>query len=737
MLATCMGVELLKLTDYMVKTISVEELPLPSSVKKVLLDEGIVTLTPPQAQAIASGLLEGENIVVVAPTASGKTLIAELALVNTFLRGLKGVYTLPLKALASEKYLELRRWNRIGLKVGISTGDYESTGEELGKYDVIVTTYERMDSLLRQKPSWLEDVGVIVIDELHYIGDAERGPIIEMIAARSLRRGYQLVGLSATIGNPGELASWLKARLVVSTWRPVKLVEGGFDRKEYKIYFSDGRVEDVKLFMGNPFIDIALTSAEKGYQVLAFIHNRRLVEDYAKRTSEYLKRRLSLDDERKLRVLAEKILDEVTIRSEAEKVASIVEGGVAYHHAGLSSKTRSIIEEAFRHRLLKIIYATPTLSAGVNLPARRVLVSVKRYEPRLHRMARIKVLEYKQMAGRAGRPQYDEVGEAIVVDERSINDAYRHYIKRSPEPIYSALNNERSLRIYTLALIASGEVSTIDELLEVFNETLYAKQRKLHGIKGEIEEIVYELNEWGMLSIIGDLLQATKLGRIVSTTYVDPLTARIVLVDLKTRGYDKLDEKYYLHLAAMTPDFARNRPYITRNDEWLIDEAYEDIGKGVIPKPPDSEAEEEAWLQAYKAMRILYDWIEEKTEDYISLKYGIGSGDLYNMKETMAWITSALSRILEVAGMTTHSRAYLELSKRIEHGVKPELLELVEVKGIGRVRARVLADIGVRRVEDIVRIGAKRLSILRGFGPKIAEEIVRNAKEYLARKNRI
>ncbi len=726
----------MKLMDYTARVIEVADLPLPDRVKKVLWENGIRVLTPPQAQAVSAGLLDGDNVVVAAPTASGKTLIAELALIHKALQGYKGIYTLPLKALASEKYAELKKWSKLGLSIGISTGDYESSGEELRRHDIIVTTYERMDSLLRQKPSWLKDVGVVVIDELHYIGDPERGPIIEMIAARCLRRGYQIVGLSATIGNPGELASWLKAKLVVSSWRPVKLVEGGFDRKEYRIYFDDGRVEDVKIFTGNPFIDIALTSTSNGHQVLAFIHNRRLVEDYARKTSEYLKHMLPSDELRKLRLLAEKILDEVSVRSEAERLASIVEGGVAFHHAGLSSTSRNIIENAFRQRILRIIYATPTLSAGVNLPARRVLVSIKRYEPRIHRMTRIKVLEYKQMAGRAGRPQYDELGEAIVVDERSVRDAFRYYVKRSPEPIYSALNNERSLRIYALALIASNEVSTLNELIEVFKETLYSKQRKgiVHGIVSDIKRIIHELSEWGMLNVEEDYVEATRLGKITSSTYLDPLSARIVLLDLRLKRDERLPDQYYLHLASMTPDFARNRPYISRSDEWLIDNAYEDIGKGIIPKPPDEEEYEEIWLQAYKAMRILHDWIEEKTEDYITMKYGIGSGDLYNMKETMAWITSALARILEVAGLLEHSKAYRELSKRIEHGVKGDLLELVEVKGIGRVRARALADIGIRTVEDLLRVSPKRLVILRGFGPKIVEEILRNAKEYLMKK---
>ncbi len=716
----------------------IEELDVPEKVKQVLRKRGISRLTPPQTLAVRAGVLSGENVVVAAPTASGKTLIAELALIVNALRGYKGIYTLPLKALASEKYSELKEWSSLGLKVGISTGDYESTGEELGAYDIIVTTYEKLDSILRQKPSWLNRVGTVVIDELHYIGDGERGPIIEMIVARCLSRDYQIIGLSATIGNPGELAEWLNAKLVVSNWRPVRLVEGAFDKRGYKIYFADGRVEEVKLFAGNPFIDLVLTSVATGIQVLAFIHNRRLVERYAERAGEHLYRYLDLNEKSKLKLLSERLEDELTSKHEVEKLKPIVEKGIGFHHAGLSHRARRIIEEAFRQRLLKALYATPTLAAGVNLPARRVLVSIKRYEPRLKRTTRIKILEYKQMAGRAGRPQYDDLGEAIIVDEYKAKDAFIRYINRAPEPIRSALNNERAMRIYTLALIASGEASTIDEVVGVFSQTLYYRQEgsysSYHGLRNTVDNVVNDLIEWKMMIEENNELKPTPLGKTVTATYIDPWSARIVILDLSLKRDRKLPEEYYLHLAAMTPDYARSRPYFSKNDEDLEYEAYEDVGKGIIPKPPDEYEAEEIWLQAYKAMRILRDWIDEKHEDYITYRYNIGSGDLYNMKETMAWITSALARILAAVNLDEHSEAYRKLSKRIEHGVKEDLLELVEVKGIGRVRARQLASIGIRSPEQLVVTPKKVLLTLHGFGEKLVDEIYRNAEEYLKKK---
>ncbi|MEM1610548.1 MAG: DEAD/DEAH box helicase, partial [Sulfolobales archaeon] len=145
--------------------VPIELVDLPENIKSRLIKRGYKSLTPPQAEAIRRGLLHGKNLVVSAPTASGKTLIAEIALVNSYLLGGIGIYTCPLKALANEKYLEFKDWEEVlGLRVGISTGDYDRSGDELGSYDIIITTYERLDSILRHRPKWLSRVRVLVID---------------------------------------------------------------------------------------------------------------------------------------------------------------------------------------------------------------------------------------------------------------------------------------------------------------------------------------------------------------------------------------------------------------------------------------------------------------------------------------------------------------------------------------------------------------------------------------------
>ena len=186
---------------------------------------GISKLYPPQAECIEAGLFDRKNILAAIPTASGKTLIAEMAMQKEIADGGKCLYIVPLKALASEKYDD---FSGKGVSVGIATGDPDQKDEYLGRYDIIVATSEKTDSLLRNKAEWLKRVSLLVVDEIHLIGDETRGATLEMVIAKMRYQNpdMQVIGLSATMGNPEELAKWLDAALITSEWRPVDLREG-------------------------------------------------------------------------------------------------------------------------------------------------------------------------------------------------------------------------------------------------------------------------------------------------------------------------------------------------------------------------------------------------------------------------------------------------------------------------------------------------------------------------------
>jgi|SRR3989338_3234855 len=202
-----------------------------------ILDKEIAQLRPAQEKAIKKGLLEGKNILVCTPTASGKTLIAELASIKSIIEGKgKSVYIVPLKALASEKFKDFKRKYSKIARIALSIGDIDSSDPFLSEHDLIITTSEKFDSLIRHHTPWLANVATIIVDEIHLLNDTERGPTLEILITilKQLLKNAQIIGLSATIGNAKELAEWLNADLVVDEWRPVKLHKG---------IYLDGKIE--------------------------------------------------------------------------------------------------------------------------------------------------------------------------------------------------------------------------------------------------------------------------------------------------------------------------------------------------------------------------------------------------------------------------------------------------------------------------------------------------------------
>ncbi len=199
----------------------------------------ITKLNPPQIKAVKAGLLEGKNLLVCTPTGSGKTAIATFAIIKNLNenKGSKAIYLVPLKALASEKYRDYKALlEESGFKAMISTGDLDSRDEWLDKYELLILTIEKMDSLLRHSAPWLSDITTVIIDEIHLLNDPERGPTLEILITilKKLLKNVQIIALSATIGNAEELAEWLNAELVVDDWRPVKLHKG---------IYLDGKIE--------------------------------------------------------------------------------------------------------------------------------------------------------------------------------------------------------------------------------------------------------------------------------------------------------------------------------------------------------------------------------------------------------------------------------------------------------------------------------------------------------------
>ncbi|MDF0591035.1 ATP-dependent DNA helicase [Candidatus Methanocrinis natronophilus] len=676
---------------------------LPGEVLELYKKEGIRELYPPQAEAVERGLLEGKSLLVSVPTAAGKTMLAELAMLKAALSGGRSLYIVPLRALASEKHEAFSRFSDLGVSVGLSSGDMERRDEYLGRNQIVVATSEKADSLIRNGARWIRDLSVLVVDEIHLLDSTDRGPTLEMTMTKllNLNPNIQILGLSATVANAREVASWLNADLVESRWRPVELKEGVIC--DGVLHFPGEKVSIPS--HGDDLIDLIEDTMNQGGQILIFESSRRNAEATASKLAKNVSRR---EKARSLTRLSEKIL--ATGESDtARRLAESVRSGVAFHHAGLLSEQRAIVERGFRSGQIRAIASTPTLAAGLNLPARRVLIrSYKRYQG-ARGMVAIPVMEYRQMAGRAGRPGLDPRGEAFLMakNEAETRDLLEHYVQGEPEEIFSKLAMEPALRTHLLSTMATGFAENADDLKRFISSTFYAHQQDAWHLDATIEKVLSFLIESGMME---EDLRPTPLGELVSRLYIDPLTARIVVDNLRTK--EKITDLTILHLITMTPDM--DTLYVQTSDGWIEEFIHQHYGE-LCPE------ENFDWMmREAKTAALLLDWISEEEEERIADRFRVGPGDIRRVAETAEWLIHSAGRLSEHLDLGATFRIY-QLEKRVHYGAGPDLLSLLDLKGVGRVRARKLHRAGYTSLDKLR--GAKEPDIAEILGPRIAEKV--------------
>ncbi|MBP1449448.1 MAG: DEAD/DEAH box helicase [Thermoproteus sp.] len=700
----------------------VSQLPLPPELRDALKRRGVSTLYPPQEAAVKAGIFEGANVLMSTATASGKTLLAEAAAVRTGLEGKIALFTVPLKALAYEKQLHFSYYGDL-VDVAVSTGEYGSDDDWLHKFDVVVTTYEKLDSLLRHRPSWLGKVGLIVLDEVHYVGDPKRGPVLESIVAKVKYLGLkaQIIASSATVGNPEALARWLGARLVKSDWRPVPLKEGVY--RKGVIRFSDGSVRSVAE-RGDPEVALALDAVEEGGQALVFVHSRSATINTARKIAEAVAasgRRL-IDPEAAVR-LAERVREAAASKLMGRELAEVAARGVAFHNAGLELELRRLVEEGFRAGVIKAVVSTTTLAAGVNLPARRVVIAeVRRYDP-LSGEEEIPVMEYRQMAGRAGRPGLDPYGEAIAVahSEREAEYIMERYIRGDVEPVRSQLFLDVNFKGHLLGVVGSGYANTLEDLVDYLGATLAYSQ--LGGVAAALarqkaEKSLEELAAWGFLEKLGEYYYATELGRLVTRLYVDPEVAAMYIDLLKAmRGSSPLA---YIYIVAKAPDVPKVwRGRFNRKAAAEIAAAFPDL-------PLD---EDDEFRQEVKTVEMLWEWANEADEDALYEKYGVGPGDIRVYADLFEWLGLAAAKLADAVGLPQRASDLARVSYRVVYGVREELLELVlNLRGVGRARARALYNHGYRTLADLAAAFPAELAEVPGIGERLAQSIVEQAR---------
>lgn len=699
----------------------IEELSILPKLKDALVDRGFVELHPPQAIAIPIAL-SGKNLVAAIPTASGKSLIGFIPAMNMVLKTRKKVlYIVPLKALASEKRDDLEKFSHLGFNVVMSSGDLDSDDNKLKDADIIIATSEKADSLIRHGSSLIKSVGLVIADEIHMIHDPGRGPTLEVALTKMIRRtkGLQVIALSATISNSRDLAHWLDAELVTSDWRPIPLREGVYYNNE--ISFDDHSSKDVPNG-GDTIWQLINQTICEGGQCLVFVNMRKSTESLAVKYSDKMKKISSMELSEDEFEMLEGDADSTAI---GKKLATCVRCGIAFHNAGLTYKQRRFVEENFKSGRIKCIVATPTLAAGINLPARRVIVrDTYRFESNSGNVP-ISVMEVKQMCGRAGRPGYDPYGESVLI-AKSYED-YEHlmddYVMHDTERLTSKLGNENTLRSHILGLIATEDASSDDDIVKFMHETFYGNTSQLYGIESVVENVVDFLVEEQMVERMGDKIRILPFGKRISDLYIDPKSA-IILRDAVKKIDDKTDDLVILHAATSTPDVLGLYP--KKSDESRLTKVSLDYdGEFLVdPYEDDEVMMYDYFMSDLKTAVLLYDWINELPEDVMTDSLGIGPGDIRSRVDMTEWILYSMNEIGYIFNPSSTKRIR-PLLTRVRYGVKQELLELVSFRGVGRVRARILFESGIRNQMDVQNIDQAKLASI----PRIGVALAKSMKE--------
>ena len=481
-------------------------------------------------------------------------------------------------------------------------------------------------------------------------------------------------------------------------------------------------------------INVALDTINKGKQALIFVNSKRSAE----KTAEEVGKKVTGVNEA-WSVLSTKVMKVLASpTTQCKRLCGCLLKGVAFHHAGLAAKQRELIEDGFRDGVVKVIASTPTLAAGLDLPAfRAVIRDLKRFGNR--GMAPIPVLEYLQMSGRAGRPNYDTFGESICIakSEAEKEAITEEYINGDPEEIYSKLAVEPVLRTYLLSLIASKFVRSRKQILEFFGKTFWAYQYEDMGKLEEIiERMLQLLEEWEFIKsskddfISADNLdsvtyRATLMGKRVAELYLDPYTANQLVEGIRKTHSIKYGDFSFFQLLCNTLEM---RPLLNvRQKEYdIVEEAIMKYEGTLLGSEPDYFDDEHGdYMKSIKTSLFFMDWVEEKGEDALLEHYGIRPGEIRYKLNSADWLFYAMEELTRLLGFHDLIKVIGRLRFRVKHGIKDELVSLVRLKGIGRVRARKLFRNGIKDVRGLKQIDVGRLGVIlgKGMAEKIKKEL--------------
>lgn len=665
----------------------------------------IKEFNPAQKAVIESGYLEDKsNYIISIPTASGKTVLGILPALKTILNGGKAVYAAPLLSIQNEKVKEFKAFEEHGIKVG----------KHPSNSDLSVMVFESFDALTRFSWNVLREVDTLIIDEFHMIGEYSRGPTLESAITRAkiINPSLRIIALSATLKNIDEIEQWLDGKTVEHDYRPVPLNKEVLDAE----MFNTKNKNDV-------IVKIVEKAIEDNSQALSFVSTRRFTESLATYVAKKIDKKTTKEQKHKFKQVADKLLEVPKKKGSLPtttclKLAEAAEKGVVFHHAGLFNEQKEIIEDEFRNGNILMITATPSLMYGVNLPSKYVVIrDHTRWTS--NGPASIPVFDYEQMSGRAGRPQYDDVGYSYLV-AKTMDEAFdleARYVNGEIELTNSKLiDNKDAIYKQIIAQIASSLSKNLDDLNDFFGKTLYGFQMKNNpsmsmfaqdSLNWELESALEFLLQNGIIRATPEGLKTTDFGNLIAKSNYAVETA--VKIKEYVSTMEKLNPAEMIYALAETPDL----PLISF--------------KGRKSKDPVRDKLSECGLFAVdignpEATAVsLIEWIDERNEYEIENAYNVYSASTRRSAYEASRLVKFAKNTLEVLGNYSNLKDMDYLSARLYYGVKEDIIPLVVgVKRLGRKRARLLMK---TFGDNLSEASEKDLQKVEGIGPQLAGKV--------------
>lgn len=749
---------------------------LPTKVKDLLHNlKGIKSLYDWQETCLNLDCVQQrKNLIYSLPTSGGKTLVAEILILKELLCRKKDcLLILPYVSLVQEK---VRGLASFGLELNFLVEEYAGSKgrfppvKRRTSKSLYIATIEKAHSLVNSliETDRLDNLGLVVVDELHMLGDGSRGAILEMTLAKLLyiSKTTQIIGMSATLGNIKDIQTFLNAENYTNDFRPVQLKE--YVKLKDAIYEVDPKEEECfkfsrplnyKYSSGMQKIDpdhiIALvTEVIPSHSCLVFCPTKKNCENVATMICKYLKEDFLRHREAEKSVLLRELRDSGN-GNMCPVLRRTVPFGVAYHHSGLTTEERKLVEEAYSSGVLCLLTCTSTLAAGINLPARRVILRAPFVATEF-----LKRSQYKQMVGRAGRAGIDSEGESILILQEKERKMAMSLVCAPMEKCYSNLMYEDGKGVLSLILSLIGlNITTSLEQLKVFlSGTLLSVQEGQLCVKKSLWDFALEcvevLKEKGLVTARHDAqdvtLQVTRLGKATYKGSVDLTYSGILYSDL-SKGLEGLLLNSYLHLVYLvTPyDLISNcKP------EWMVYlrqftmlSASEQKMSAAVGVPESFVARKAAGqtirknvnmlvvTRMYLAM-VLFSLLKETNLWIVAEKFQLPRGFIQTLLTSASAFCSCVLHFTEELEEFWPYKALLsELTRRLTYCVQAELIPLMEVAGVMESRAKQLYNAGYKTLAHLANAEPTVLSkTIDNLYKKQASQIVASARMLLNEK---